>query len=356
MNSSQSEHLSSQPDAIELSVYTGGRRRFCVKIDRTVDVGRQRSAESPPFHYENHGPDARLIVADRLETQISRSHVEISPQADGEIMLRNTTRNCRITIDPGRELMPGKTCYVRGHVRLHLHNLTLVIQPQKVSERMISLGTPSPLTRANLQRPASGSGDGRTSLVATLGSSFDAEQGDQLMVWLRTIATLFYSASTNAHFLEDALYAIDSVIGLEQAMVWHRQDGTWHIRSWLSDGEIQSQLTDAAGQFGIAPAKVLERITEWKQTVLYHSETDTEEEIGIDEAGDSQYAIVASPIMDTQDRVVGALMGLRRSRNQHGERHELISKLEASLIELIASGVRFDLIAAEDAPDRPKTD
>ncbi len=350
----------SSPVAAELSVYSGGQRRLVVPLVSAVEVGRQRRTESVPFYYNDQNSIPRLVVADRYETQISRSHVTVSPLPGGEILLQNTSRNCRITVEPGRELLPGKTCFVRGVARLHMQHVTIVVEPSEVTERMISLGTPRPLSQSSSQVFDRGSGDQGTSLVATLGSSFDAEQGDQLMMWLRTIAKLFYSASTNPRFLEDALHAIDDVIGLEIAMIWSRVDSDWQLTCSLSHGDIQTSPADFAAEFDeniraeLANdfAHVLDRIGRWRQTVLYHSAP-----IAVDPPSKSpHHAIVASPIINPRTRVVGALMGLRRGGQPRRDRSELITRLEASLVELIASGIRFDWIAPAEESVPPKTD
>ncbi|EMI57600.1 hypothetical protein [Rhodopirellula sallentina] len=378
MISSFGEQADAEAVQAVVSVYSAGQKRISTEITGSIEVGRQRRNEPLPFCVDGQQPVRRLIVADRLDTQISRSHLRITPQADGEVLIQNSSRNCRITIDPGRELMPGKTCYVRGSVRLHLHHVTIVVELPKVSDRMISLGTPRPLVGIGSQfveigpgidssveerveaSEGANTGEGtgsypreeevapgaieRNALVDTLGSSFDAEQGEQLMLWLRTIAKLFYSATTNDRFLEDALTAMDRIIGFEVAIAFVRDQSEWKTLCCLVRGDVVSPVNKLVDVFDAAIAdgvskemdRVLGRVVEWGQAVLYHAKADNE--------GAPAHAIVAAPVMDSPSEVAGMLVGFRRRAPTPVARDELITRLEASLVELIASGIRVELI------------
>lgn len=374
MISSLREQADAEAVRAIVSVYSEGQKRLSTEITGSIEVGRQRRNEPSPFCVDEQQPMLRLIVADRLETQISRSHLRITPQDDGEIVIQNTSRNCRITIEPGRELMPGKTCYVRGRVRLHLHFVTIVVELPKVTDRMISLGTPRPLVGTVFQSMEMGTGNDagveakeeanggegtgsyshddeaalggieRNALVDTLGSSFDAEQGEQLMLWLRTIANLFYSATTNERFLEDALTAMDRIIGFEAAIAFAGDPTNWKTLCCIVRGDLVSPVKRLADIFDATIAdeamqemdRILGRVVEWRQAVLYHAKTDKE--------GSPSYAIVAAPVMDSPGEVAGMLVGFRRRAPTPVAREELITRLEASLVELIASGIRVELI------------
>ncbi len=326
--------LQPQHAIAELSVYAGGELKLRTPLSGKFDVGRRRTSEPEPFEVIKIEDAYRLIIADRLATQISRSHLQITPHADGQWMLQNTSRNCRVTIDPSRELLPGKTCYARGVVRVHLHDVTLVIEPPQAIEQMISLGTPQPLSLPGVQlidehgQPLS--------LLATLGSSFDDQQGDQLMLWLRTIAKLFYSAADNTHLFRDALESIELLIGFDHSMVWtKRGDDDWHVVVHLRDGTFQSEGNQTQSAWCDAQSKVLTQLVQWNQTVLYQSESVDHQTTAC--------AIVASPIVDHKGLLSGALMGVRLTHDHEKTPAKRITKLEASLIELIASGMKSDM-------------
>jgi hypothetical protein len=198
---------------------------------------------------------------------------------------------------------------------------------------MISLGTPQPLSRPGVQlideygQPLS--------LLATLGSSFDDQQGDQLMLWLRTIAKLFYAAAGNTHLFRDALESIELLIGFDRSMVWARRDDDWSVVAHCCDGVFQDDANQTQSALSDAQSKVLKQLVQWNQTVLYQSDS-------IDKQS-TVSAIVAAPIVDHKGLLAGALMGVRLTHDHEKTPANRITKLEASLIELIASGMKADM-------------
>ena len=366
-----------EPPAIELTVFVGGKTRLMTHVDQELEIGRQRGNEPAPYCRIDKSPIARVIVAVRDDAAISRTHLRIVPDGGQVLRLINASRNCRVSVHPGRDLMPGKACFVRGEVRLQIGRVTLLLRTQTPIAEIVSLCTPQPVGRADAFNSTDDPSDTRTSLVSKLGSSFDADQGDQLMIWLRAVAQLFYHAANNENVFEDAMNAVSEIVGVDHVSIQSCPQGVWQPMTWRtipSDATVPSPLStrlDLTDRDVASIAETLRRVASWKQTVLYlprqTNNTMSSENSGTpvppngphqpsgvapsgipNEAGDpddisawaasADAAVVAAPIFGNDGQLVGALVGLRR-RGADPTTAATLSRLEASLIELIASGL-----------------
>ncbi|TWU03088.1 hypothetical protein Pla100_00060 [Neorhodopirellula pilleata] len=303
-----------------LEVFHEGRSRFQMPIDRLIVIGRQRTGDPEPIAKVRQNDGDRLVLSPRSDSHISREHVRIEPLVEGGFRVTNTSRNCTIGIDTSRVLLPAKTCWIEGFSRLHVHDWVVVIDALDWEGRLLSMGTPEHRSGLADGSLATDPGvmiqaDFESSLVATLGSSFDAQQQAYLMRWLRVIADLFRHAGDRARFLRYASLAIRQIFGADDVL------------TYLDDTAENDQILPTSDH--PIPTELLKRVREYGQTILYR----------VDASGQIPgYQLMVTPLFDRAGRVNGILAASRTARQTGCDPLPPYGELEKHLLELIAGG------------------
>src|SRR5262249_8255006 len=147
---------------------------------------------------------------------------------------------------------------------------------------------------------------------------------DALVPWMRTTMDVLNSATGPKEFFNSAARAVVDLVGLDAGRVLLLENGEWQPRTIVTRSD-EMQLDRQASR------QVLGRIREEKRT-CWQVPTAA---IGSSLMG--VHAVVAAPILNRHGEVIGALYG---DRAQHGNGSAApITKLEAMLVELLASGV-----------------
>ena len=158
--------------------------------------------------------------------------------------------------------------------------------------------------------------------LVPLGRLGIAPLAETLSRWFGALERLQQNAAGTSEFFEQAARATTSPGGMTAGFILLREDNGWEV--------VGSHVPDPA--LGISYCcEVLERIVETGRT---HYHDALEDEASLPKGADS---VVAAPIFDDQDQVVGAVYGYRsmRSRNQRRS----IRSLEAVWIQLLAGSV-----------------
>ena len=334
-----------------LTFFRQGEICYETFVTGEVVLGRQRSGEPEPFSTVNLPSMTRVVVASRQDQQVSREHLHIAPRREGGFFVKNTSSNCTISIDPGRDLMPGKERIMEGTVRLHIGDLTVNLEPCHTEEQLISLGTPDDFlsddapsleTLPGIATTDSVEHQYQRSLVASLGSSFDGQQRNYLLKWLRAIAKLFRHAGDPTSFCQEAVLAIGQTIGTDYVIALRvfpestpaNNSSPFEVPDgWMV--EAFNELT--SGTLRSPPERVLNRMVESQQTILYRNTSEN--------STDPYHALV-TPWFDSRGKITGAFYAARDSsaKSQTRQRDQRLipqlGPLEASLMELIASGMR----------------
>lgn len=303
-----------------LEVFQDGSSRFRSPIDRAFIIGRQRTGDPEPIAKARQEAGDRLIIASRSDANVSREHLRIEPSGDGGFQIINTSRNCTVGIDASRELLPGKTCFVDGFTRLHVHDWVITIDALDWKGRFVSMGTPEHGLGSNDGSLATHPGELNqtvfgASLVATLGSSFDSQQRAYLMRWLKVIADLFRHAGDRGKFLDQAKLSIRQILGADDLVAY-------------SGPNSGSDPTRSASDFVIHP-DVIDHVREFGQTILYRVDAS-------DQAPGRQ--IMATPLFDRDGNINGILAASRTADQNGVDPLPSYGELEKSLLELIATG------------------
>lgn len=150
-----------------------------------------------------------------------------------------------------------------------------------------------------------------------------------LVTWLKTATAVLHSATTSADFFARAAAALVDLVGLDAGRVLLLTEGQWRV-------EAAKVQPNRAGDPWQPSQTVLDQLRTEKRTVWYGT-------TALAQSLKDVTGLVAAAIMDPQGAVIGALYGDRVG--QPGPRP--IGTLEASLVELLASGVASGLARLE---------
>jgi adenylate cyclase len=252
---------------------------------------------------------------------ISRNHMRIEELAGGKIQVHNlsTTNPIRlhdqIFIPPGgpaRELkLPG---------RLRLGSLTIHIE----EDRPIN-DVPIESLRT-LAAPAIRRSQGTSGMtLMSLGSSPPPEV---LAEWFEQIIRVQRAAAGSPEFYRETARALVEVVGLDRGLVLLRRGESWECVARVA-------AHDDGGRDAFS-STILRRVLELRYTVYQNTPTAT----GADSLTEVE-AVVASPIFDSTEQIVGVVYG---SRNRiTGMTGGGIGSLEAQVVQLLASAVEAGL-------------
>ncbi|HEV3081677.1 MAG TPA: adenylate/guanylate cyclase domain-containing protein [Gemmataceae bacterium] len=163
---------------------------------------------------------------------------------------------------------------------------------------------------------------------------FQGPQLDDLVGWLQTTIGVLQSTVGAADFLEKAAEALVQIIGLDAGRVLLLQEEKWNVAS--------SYASAAPENGGWLPSRhVLGRLRQEKRTMWQRPQeavTDAEPSLrGLS-------LVVASPLLDAQGQVIGALYGECRTAERASR--ETV-KLQAALVEVLACGLAAGLARQE---------
>lgn len=309
-----------------LRVYDN-ERAYVAELTGVAEIGRQQSKdETQPSHTKN-GEIWRVVIAPLDETAISRRHLEIRPQADGQYLLTNKSANQGVGLPNGQELDPGASCTIAAPAVLRIGSKMLRLQTV-VEDAVIGS-----LPNATIAPGAGSSLLPQLMTAAMARTGEPAMESDQLLAWIQAFLGLLQSASGSDDFYVQAARALVDLVKLDSGRVLFRAGHTWHEKT------VQTGSRVAFNQEWRPSSRVLNNLLREKKTFWQVPDA---------RAGASTQgveAVVAAPILSRTGDVIGALYGERRQTGSQPMRP--ISQLEALLVEVLASGVAAGLARVE---------
>jgi adenylate cyclase len=146
---------------------------------------------------------------------------------------------------------------------------------------------------------------------------------DQVIAWFQSTVNSLQSVAGSASFLAEAASALVRVVGLQSGRVLLRNGEGWRVVAAAG-----VRVSDEKWQ---ASRQVLERVCAERRTFLRPAHQPARP------AGpDAVQEVVASPLLDPDDRVVGVLYGERHQAEPAPLFHP---RVEAVLVETLACGV-----------------
>lgn len=322
---------------------------FATDIEGPCELGRQESLDEKPFSKRIIAASGRTraVIAEKEEDSISRRHLVIEPLEEGRVRMSNASRSVPVRVAEGETAVADRLIPPTASIDIWLPVTILVgkklvrfvIPGQDDSETLDVESLP------NLTLPPGTSGLGGSSPV-TLAQAIPTEPGagvevEQLLHWLQTTMNVLQSAASSSDFMHKATQAAVEIVGLDSAEMLLHREGAWV--------EVGGQVSIRArfDSSRAARERLLERMRHEHRT-LWHTPkgVNLDSTMGPVTLGGDAMAAVASPVLDVQGRVIGALYGERRRVDLPGELPK-INRLEAMLIELLASGVAAGLARQE---------
>jgi sigma-B regulation protein RsbU (phosphoserine phosphatase) len=329
---------------LRIQVFFNQQLVHSVECAGLVELGRQAEGEGGLYTTHQEGNCSRVVVARLDEVHISRRYLAIEPLAAGRVRLTNLSRGVVRFVD-GSPLESGAW-------REMTMPVVIVAGDRKIGIQQADKA-PEPLPTANIAaKPALRllEGDQATPLHtltdATLppGASlaaYRAERGvavgallppsephsETMVRWLQAAMDVLQSAASSSEFFDKAAAGLVELVGLDLGQVLLLQDGVWRLQAH------KAATADRQGDERQASRHVLNHILAQKRT-FWQVPSNTAPQgslVGVT-------AVVAAPILDRAGAVIGALYGDRQGRSVRAGQSP-ITRLEALLVELLASGV-----------------
>lgn len=309
--------------AWEVHVFENRKPVFNVSFIGTLELGRQDRGEAAPYSVKVEGGSTRLVVAALQEDRVPRKYLRIEPQPDGALSITNLSPRVPARLEQGPPLKPEGQVTVQPPVMLLIEQRAVRIQP--VLPTGLDLQSLPEATMAPFQNVSL---SGHITKFMTDGTM----SPESMVRWLQAAMGVINSAAGSSDFFQRAARAVVDLVGLDTCRVLLREHGAWKIQA------IQTASDAISGGDAQGSRKILDRILIDKRTFWeLPGQSFTGSLVGVK-------ALVAAPILDRQGEVIGVIYGDRHSK---ADGLKPITKLEALLVELLASGVAAGLARVE---------
>jgi adenylate cyclase len=318
----------------QVHVYHNNQLKFSGTFDKAVEIGRQDPDRDPlaadkdrsAVISRDQGAFVRLVVARKDEREISRYHVRLEPLADGKVRVTNISTAAALKLDDA-ELNANAPPVVRQMpVSFPLGSRLIQVREAEAPDRGLeSLAASTRAPGGPLDVPS------RQYTLSLAGNQVGIEE---MVRWFQAAMDVLQSAASSTLFFQKASRATVDLVGLTSSQVLLLEGETWKPVAWHPAG---GSAPDHA-----ASKRVLASVRDERKT-FYQARRRAED--GSDSLLKVR-AVVASPILDAQERVIGALYGDRQVDDDSRPTPPL-TKLDAMLMDLLAVGVAAGLARAE---------
>src|SRR5262245_26020180 len=262
------------------------------------------------------GECARIVVEDPYT---SRDQIRVEELADGDVRIENL--GSPVSLPDGSQLAAGGIKNFTPPLRIVFGRSTLdigLIPNEDTEQAPSSMQTISRPVAADSRKPAAVAKEGRV------------PSSDTLAQWFETLLTVQKAAAGSGAFYEETARAIVELVGLDRGLVIVNRSGEWEV--------IASHTAAGSGwpssQFS---KRVLLQVQSERRTFF-----QTFDDSALGQSLMGLEAVVASPIFDEHDAVIGIVYGSRDMRSALGVQQG-ITPLEAQLVQLLAGTVSAGL-------------
>jgi adenylate cyclase len=286
-----------------------GRQQF-EHASGPIEFGRGPRRETTP----------RCLIQD--DPYISKDHVAVEELPGNSIRITNLSQRNPIWLGDNTTVAPGQANDLPLPVRLTIGETTIAVDP----------GAPDPVgndTLATIAKPVRPSGlSSKKPTVLPLSASPGAET---LTNWFETVIAVQRAAAGSPEFYEQTAQALVDLVGLDRGLILIHRSNNW-------EPVARAGMRPSGGrEFS---ATILQRVLTERRT-FFQSATA----IPITTSLQGFEAVVASPIFDGKDQIVGILYGSRTRVDP--ERGLGIGPLEAQVVQVLASAVGAGLARLE---------
>ncbi|QDU61545.1 Adenylate cyclase 1 [Planctomycetes bacterium Pan216] len=293
------------------------------------------------------GETARSIVDDRF---VSKDHLRVEEIADGRVRAKNLSGQNRVRIDEGQEIPPGESAELDLPVRLVIGQTMLDVSvaeplPNAVASAESTDLPPEESVPQTAASPPALEGDvGLATVMRPARLRYESDEATDTLVsvsegvlpetlvgWIEKLVTVQRAAAGSPEFYDETARALVDLIGLDRGLVLLRREDNWEVVARHQRGSrVRYDFSST----------IVERVAEEKRTFYqtYENASSVMSLVDID-------TVVASPIFQCDDQVVGVLYGSRSRRSIVGE--GTIGPLEAQIVQLLAASAGTGLARAQ---------
>jgi len=279
-------------------------------VSGPIELGRENPRTLP-----------RVVVNDRFT---SRHQVLIDDAADGQLRIENITDNPGrpVRLSNGVTLGNGEKAFVTPPIRLFFGKTTVDVR------RVDSLSGGADQPFQTIQRSMLARGE--TPAELTIARAEGPPTAERLTAWFEALLNVQRAAAGSAEFYEEAAKAVVEMIGLDRGLVILQEGNRWKLRASAARADDDRRSYSNT---------VLDKVARDKQTMYqsFNVGSDLVSLMGVQ-------AVVASPIFDDAQQVIGAIYGSRDMRPSISAAG--IRPLEAQFVQVLAGMVSAGLIRA----------
>jgi signal transduction histidine kinase len=254
------------------------------------------------------GGTARVMVQDGF---VSRDHLKIEEMPNASVRVENLSARTPVAVDNQSLLTPGQSCDCPLPVRLGVGETVIDVEwvrpDEEASQRFLTVAAPVR--------------EERTSELPSLLSLGALPPVEQVVGWLEPVMSLHRAADPKELYTETARAMVDR-IGLDTGAVLMKEGEVWKTVAFATRDQRGGARPISHG--------LLRRVVKEKRTFYMPVSVmqATESLMGVQ-------SVVASPVFDENQEVVGAVSGTRLVASKKKE----LGPLEAQVVQLFASAV-----------------
>jgi signal transduction histidine kinase len=281
---------------------------------------QQLEHEKGPIEF-GRGPRRNNVPRCSIQdAYVSKDHVRLEEMPNDQIRVENLSAKQPIVLADSA-IAPGAWAMLTPPVRLGIGDSFIDVEPAFPEEvEQDSMKTVVKPLRARTTAEA------RESLMA-----LDATPTPETLThWFEAVVAVQRSSPSSPEYYDQTARALVDLVFLDSGLVLLRNGDAWRVvaRAYRDEGVPGREFS-----YAILNRVVAERRTYYK-TGGGTSQSDSLYNV---------HSVVASPILDAQDKVIGALYGSRG----RGPRARDIGPLEGQMVQVLASTVGAGLVRLE---------
>jgi adenylate cyclase len=281
-------------------------------------AGRERFLHREGPLELGRGPQRDVPRKTLLDPAVSTNQLCLEEQENHGVRLHNLSTRVTVRLADGSRIEPGVEVCVFLPIRLHVGDTVIDVESADRDESAASAA----LLRT-IDAPVA-AGQGSRTKVPPLGT---APAPEELTRWFEALVGIQTAAASSLDFFTQTARAVVELIGLDSGLVLLRRGADWVILAgFRADDGFANQFSRV----------ILETVTRERRT-FYQGIIATSASL------EGVAAVVASPILDEAQEVIGAIYGARRGVGRSTE----ISPLEAQLTQVLAAAVAAGLARVE---------
>lgn len=317
----------------EVLVFDRTEKIYKGEFSGVVELGRQRDAEESVGGKIVRGGVARVVVARSDENTVSRVHARIEPLGDGR---------CRVTNLSDK--LPVRICSPMAVDLDRLRDFQDVPLPADFilgqGQKQVRIQAVAPQDDPGESLRTLGEATRRPGLFTSTSSSFLTQalpeiarlEPKHLVGWLQATLSILQSAAQGGSFFDKMAQDVIDFVGLDTGVLLEfSEDEGWTPKTIKAIPQVRLGAEWAPSQ------QVLRKVLADKRTYF---QSGGESLNGLSMAGIKW--VVAAPILDRENQVIGAIYGDRRPGSRPQSLNP-ITDLEASLVEYLAQVVAAGL-------------